>query len=368
MNSDSEAIDLADPLPGKRVFRVDSWTWVDITADPTKASDIPDLDTDAYMGLDQLALRDAFTDRDLPKLDDFGDHLLIVLHGLRDDDVETYEVDCFVTEDQLLTVHPIRSPGIDAVWAELEQSPNLAPPSTSELAAALADVLTRRLLAVVDAFDLRAEELIYRALDADPELLTDITEIRSDIAITRRVVHPQRETLDQLRRSKSPLINDAARRRFSDVFDVAIRTGYGLDTARSALSETLDAYRGAEAKRATEVNRVLTIYAATMLPLSLVAGFFGMNHPNLPGIGSDWGWVLVAGSMLAIAAVSLGVFVALGWIRRPSGRQAADTLGKGLVEAARTPVEVVVALTALPLRTIHRPARRSRQDPPDHGR
>ena len=345
-----------------RVLGSDSWRWVDITTDPNQAAALPDLDLDAYIGLDELAVRDAFTDRDLPKLDDFGDHLLIVLHGLRDDDIATYEVDCFVTEGQLLTVHPVRSPAIDAVWAELENSPNLAPASTSELAAALADVLTRRLLAVVDAFDMRAEDLIYRALDADPELLTDLTEIRSDIAITRRVVHPQRETLDQLRSSKSPLINDAARRRFSDVFDVAVRTGHGLDTARSALSETLDAYRGAEARRATEVNRVLTIYAAIMLPLSLIAGFFGMNHPNLPGINSDWGWLLVTGLMVAVAAVSLGVFVALGWIRRPSGRQAADTLGKGLVEAARTPVEVVVALTALPLRTIHRPTRRSRQE------
>lgn len=347
----------------ERTLSTQSWRWVDITADPSQAADIPNLDTDAYIGLDELALRDAFIDRDLPKLDDFGDHLLIVLHGLRDDDVETYEVDCFVTEHQLLTVHPTRSPAIDAVWAELEQSPKMAPATTSELAAALADILTRRLLAVVDAFDLRAEELIYRALEADPELLTDLTEIRSDIATTRRVVQPQRETLDQLRHSKSPLINDAARRRFSDVFDVAIRTGHGLDTARSTLSETLDAYRGAEARRATDVNRVLTIYAAIMLPLSLVAGFFGMNHPNLPGIDSNWGWLYVTGLMVAITAISLGVFIALGWIRRPSGRKAADTLGKGLIEAARTPVEVVVALTALPLRTIQRPMRRNRHEP-----
>jgi len=347
----------------KRTFNASSWRWIDVTADGTRACDLPDLEPEAYVGLDELALRDAFSDRDLPKLDDFGDHLLIVLHGLRGDDVETYEVDCFVTEHQLLTVHPVRSPGLDAVWAELESSPDLAPETTSELAAVIADVLTRRLLAVVDAFDLRAEELIYRALDADPELLSEITEIRSDIAITRRVVHPQRETLDQLRRSSSPLINDAARRRFADVFDAAIRTGLGLDTARTALSETLDAYRGAEARRATEVNRVLTIYAAIMLPLSLVAGFFGMNHPNLPGIDSDWGWLVVTGLMVAIAAVSLGVFVALGWIRRPSGRQAVGTLGKGLVEAARTPVEVVVALTSLPLRTVRRPTRRGHHEP-----
>ena len=75
-----------------------------------------------------------------------------------------------------------------------------------------------------------------------------------------------------LRHSTSDLVSDAGRRRFSDVFDVASRLAAGLDEARSALAETLDAYRGAEARQATEVTKVLTVYAAIMLPLSLIAG------------------------------------------------------------------------------------------------
>jgi len=358
------ASDLSEPTD--RTITTPHWKWTDITVDsPTSDEDLH-RHCASFPDFDELALRDAFTDHDLPKVDDFGDHLLVVLHGLRDDDVETYEVDCFVTPDQLLTVHRERSPATNAIWSQLEASPHLAPETTGELVASLADIMTRRLLAVADAFDQQGEELIARALDADPQLLTELTAIRSDIAITRRVVHPQREALDQLRRSTSVIVSDAARRRFSDVFDVAIRAGHGLEIARTTVSETLDAYRSAQAVRATDVNRVLTIYAAIMLPLTLVAGFFGMNHPNLPGINSNLGWLIVTSVMAAIAAVSLGVFVALGWIRRPSGRQAASTLGKGLIEAARTPVEAVVTLTALPLRTIKRPPRKAQRGGTEH--
>lgn len=90
-----------------------------------------------------------------------------------------------------------------------------------------------------------------------------------------------------------------------------------------------------------------------MLPLALVAGYFGMNFDNLPGLGTDWGWVAVTGGMVASAAVSLGVFIKLGWIRRSSGRKEGMTLGRALTEAARAPTQMVGAafeISTLPLR------------------
>lgn len=82
-----------------------------------------------------------------------------------------------------------------------------------------------------------------------------------------------------------------------------LRSNERLDAARSALAETVDAYRAAEARSATEVSKVLTIYAAVLLPLSLVVGFFGMNHSNLPTISSDWGWI--AGAVFAMPTMLL---------------------------------------------------------------
>ena len=149
------------------------------------------------------------------------------------------------------------------------------------------------------------------------------------------------------------LVSERGQRRFSDVFDVASRLADGLDEARSAIAETLDAYRGAEARQATEVSKVLTIYAAIMLPLGFIAGFFGMNFSNLPWTGKDWGWIVVTVLMIVVTVVSLGMFVSLGWVRRPSGRQAGREIGQGLVEATKTPVHIVGAvfeMSAMPVR------------------
>ena len=329
------------------------WDWVDVVVDSEDTASLDELT--ARLQLDALAVRDAVNDVDLAKVDDFGHHLLVVLHGLRGDRVETYELDCFLTDRYLVTVHVERSPAVDALWNEIEASERLATASVDELIGYLADVLTRRLLSVTATFDTRIDELVDQALEADSDFLEEMTAVRVDLAAVRRVVHPQREALDLLRRSQSPLVGNLGRRRLSDAFDVAMRAAHELDAARSALAETLDAYRGAEAREATNVTTVLTVYAAIMFPLTLIVGFFGMNFANLPGLRNESGWVIVTVVMAVIAVLSLGVFVALGWIRRPSGRRAGATLGRGLVEAAKAPAHVggaIYEVSTIPLRSI----------------
>ena len=329
------------------------WVWIDITAGPDDIDELADLAE--QLGLDALAVRDAVEDIDLPKVDDFGSFLLVVLHALDDERIETYELDCFLSERRLITIHDQRSPSIDALWDGVQGRPELTSGGPDEALARLADVATRRLVCVLDVFDDRNEELIQLALRADADFLLEITAVRADLAALRRAVHPQREVLDILRHSTSRVVSDAGRRRFSDVFDTALRASQGVDGARAALAETLDAYRGAEARQATEVTKVLTVYAAIMLPLSLVAGFFGMNFVDLPLIHRQAGWMIVTGFMALVAVLSLGVFVALGWTRRPSGRTAGALLGRGLVEAARAPAQLVGAvfeISTMPMRSV----------------
>lgn len=359
---DKPVVDVALPFDPQTQ---DGWVWIDIEAGAADVDELTEL-VDG-LGLDPLAVRDAVEDLDLPKVDDFGTTMLVVLHALGEHRIETYELDCFLTEHSLITIRGLHSPSVDALWDGVQQRPELATGGPDEVLARLADVVTRRLLSVIDVFDSRAEELIELALRADPRFLGEITAVRKDLAKLRRAMHPQREALDDLRRSASPLLTEGGRRRFSDVFDAASRASHGADGARAALSETLEAYRGAEAKQATEVTKVLTVYAAIMLPLSLVAGVFGMNFTNLPLINREAGWMIVAGVMAAIAFVSLGVFVSLGWTKRPSGRAAGALLGQGLAEAARAPAQLVGAvfeISTMPVRTAVT-GRRPAPMPPD---
>ena len=327
------------------------WAWIDVLAGEADLPELLELARPA--GLDLLAVRDAVLDVDMPKADDFGDHMLVVLHSLSAGALSTYEVDCFVTRTRLITIHPVKSETIDALWAQAQTRADLGRLSADELLAVLADLMTRSLLAVLEAFDDRVEELNGKALSADSTLLEDLTAVRTDLTGVRRVVHPLREALDVLRHSSSDLVSERGRRRFSDVFDVASRLADGLDEARAALAETLDAYRGAEARQATEVSKVLTVYAAILLPLGFIAGFFGMNFANLPWTDSDWGWIVVTVIMVVVALVSLGMFVSLGWVKRPSGRRAGRAIGQGLLEATKTPVHIVGAvfeMSAMPVR------------------
>lgn len=319
----------------------EGWLWIDIEADGAQGLDLEVIS--AQLELDGLAVRDAFEDHDLPKVNDFGSHLLVVLHGLRADTVGTYEVDCFLTSRRLVTIHQSSSRSIDALWDRFVQSPNLGICSIDIVLAQLADILTRRLHHVIEVFNDGIDELIAMALEANPQFLGELVAVRSDVSGIRRSVSPQREALDELRTSSSSLVSESGRRRFSDVFDVAERTAQGLENARTELAETLDAYRGAEARKATDVTKVLTIYAAIMLPLGLVVGFFGMNFVDLPGLGATWGWIAVSALMVTIAIGSLIVFASVGWIRRPSARQATTTLGRGLIEAARAPIHIGAA-------------------------
>lgn len=329
------------PFDGRLVAPDDGWIWLDVTI---KEGAEEAIEVAAALGLDELAVRDAVEDHDLPKVDDFADHLLVILHGLREDAVVTYELDCFITDKrQLITMHYGYSPSVEALWSMAPKHPELLTGTPGELLARLADISTRRFISVLDLFEDRAEDLVASALAADPSLIGEVTAVRADLRAVRKAIYPQREVLDVLRTTSSPLIGEPGRRRFADAFDVAQRATAGVESARVALVETVDAYRGAEAREATEVGRVLTVYAAIMLPLSLIAGFFGMNFEELPGTGNPGGWLWVTASMVALTVGSLVVFSRAGWIRPPAGR-ASRRVGRGLVDAAKRPVVLAGAL------------------------
>ncbi len=320
------------------------WMWIDVLIDGDDAyEDLSEVVTD--LGLDPLAVHDAVADLDAPKFDDFDDHLVVVLHGLVSGQVETYEIDCFLTQTTLVTVRSAPSRSIEALAKHLTQNADLAAGTADELLARLGDVLSRRFLGVVELLDERLDELTGMALAADPDFLEQLILIRGEAAKIRSVMRPQREVFDQLRTSSSLLLSKDGRRRCSDVYDVLERCVQEFEAARMAAADALGAYQGAEARKATEANKVLTVYAAVLLPLSLLAGIFGMNFDAIPGLRSDRGFVWLMVAMALIAAVSLSVFARIGWIRLPSTRDATRTIGQGLAEATRAPVQLVGVLT-----------------------
>ena len=100
------------------------WVWLDIQVGDEDSAEI--MAVAETLGLDVLAIRDAIEATDLPKVDDFGHHLLVVLHGLREDKIATDQLHCFLTDRHLLTVRRERSARLDALWSEVQIRAELA--------------------------------------------------------------------------------------------------------------------------------------------------------------------------------------------------------------------------------------------------
>ena len=145
------------------------WVWIDVTAGPDDLDELAVLAEE--LGLDALAVRDTVQDVDLPKVDDFGISVHVVLHALGKERIETFELGCFLSAGCLVTIRDQRSPSIDALWEGVRCRPELAGGGADEALARLADVATRRLVSVLDVFDDRNEELIELALRAAPGFL-----------------------------------------------------------------------------------------------------------------------------------------------------------------------------------------------------
>ncbi len=310
---EGQAAIAADDSPD---LQPEQWCWIDVELDATSDDEAFEAAL-AAVDLDSMAMSDAFNEVDLPKLDDFDDHLLVVLHGIADNDQPTLEIDCFLTRREIVTVRRHHSPALDEFARQIQRRPELTAGGPSEILARMSDVVLRRFLTVMDELDDRVDELTDMGLDAHPDFLEELTVVRRYVGELRHVLRPQRDVFDRLRRTQSHLVTDGGRRRFSDVFDIANRSVQELEGVRSALSETLGAYRGAEAREATEVTKVLTVYAAVVLPLSLIAGLFGMNFADVPGAGNPNGWWILLAAMGAMAGVSLLLFGIAGWIRLP---------------------------------------------------
>lgn len=355
------------------------WVWIDAVG----LDDRSIVELAGRLEITSLVLEDLLDFEQLPKVDDFGDQVFVVLHALteRDGRIDTAELDAVLTDGRLFTLRAEHTAGVDWLFEAAAQHPELVAGGTDVLLAHVAEASERRYLPLIEALEDRVEALGEEAVTARPHVPGDVQALRRDIVTVRKVLRPQRAAITALSTSTSALLGEDARRRFEDVGDLNAQVVESLSSARLLLSDALDAYRAAVAEKTGEVTRVLTVYAALVLPMSLVAGIYGMNVSHLPADEEPYALAIVLAVMGGIAACSWLAFVRMGFIGAPSLRTLPSAVGRGLVGVARTPVRTVSVLlpiastggkaivrtAAAPVRRTKapRPRRRDDDDPSD---
>jgi magnesium transporter len=195
--------------------------------------------------------------------------------------------------------------------------------STGRIRKMGADYLAYALIdTIVDNYFVILETLGEKVEDLEDELLQNPTEntmlaihsLKRDMIFLRRSVWPLREVTGFLERGESKLIHKTTRIYLRDIYDHTIQVIDNIETSRDILSGMLDIYLSTLSNRTNSVMKVLTIIATIFMPLTFIAGVYGMNFENMPELEWYWGYPLVMLMMTGIGVSMLFFFKRKKWL------------------------------------------------------
>lgn len=256
-----------------------------------------------------------------PKVDVFDAYLFLVVHGLKPDfpldRLDTLELDIFLGPNYVVTSHQsAQMPPLDALWSRLDLDERLTQRGADFLCYAILDELVDEFMPLLDQLDEQLDELGDYAVLGKPsqDLLVQVLALKHGIATLRRVTAPQREVLNRLSRDDISLIQPRHRIYYRDVYDHLARVHDLSDAIRDVATSTLETYLSATSNRLNEVMKALTIVSTIFLPLSFVAGVYGMNFDYMPELRWHFGYLAVWGLFIGIVLAMLGYFRHRGWL------------------------------------------------------
>jgi magnesium transporter len=272
------------------------------------------------LNLHPLVLEDILSTDQRPKLEDFGDYIYLVLKSLRygdeTDEIDARQISLIIGANYVLSFCEGNEDLFQPVALRIRNNLGRIRRSGADyLAYALMDLIVDNYFVILErlgeTIEFLEEELVSRPL---PATLQSIHKLKLDMIILRKSIWPLREVISKLQRRESPLIKEPTGIYLKDVYDHAIQVIETIETYRDMLSGMVDIYLSSMSNRLNEVMKVLTIIATIFIPLTWIAGVYGMNFKSMPELEWRYGYAVVMLSMVSIALVMLIFFKKKKWL------------------------------------------------------
>jgi magnesium transporter len=275
-----------------------------------------------------LAIEDVWNDLGLPKVEDYGEYVQIVVHAVREADRALSEVPLALSELDLLIGHNFlvthardeKLCAVTPVQSEIQRNGRLLKKGPAWVAHAVMDRMVDEYLPLIDRFDEQIESIEEKILDdearhakGDRDLIPRILRIKRALQLLRRTTIYQREILLRLARAEFDEIPRDLVPFYRDVYDHFARVTELVDSYRELVTSLLEAHLSMQSNRLNEVMKRLTIMSTIMLPLSVIAGIYGMNFEHMPELKWVWGYPFALALMSIVALAILGWFRAKKW-------------------------------------------------------
>jgi len=292
--------------------------WVDIYQEPRET--VEPLLREVF-SFHPLAIDDALDETHVPKVDDWGAYLYVVLHGVLNSAVQdgkelkTDEIDIFAGSRYIVTFQDFPIPALDRVWSAVQRDPRVLGRGAGHLLYRIIDETEVDYLELLDSIDenlSRIEDEIFA--NPEPTLLSEVFSLKRVLLRIRRGIAPQREVINKLARGDFLQFSPEDRMYFRDVYDHLVRLNDILESLRDLVGSALEIYLSVVSNRLNDVLKTLTIITTLFMPLTFIAGFFGMNFFQATDLFASWTGRI---SFVIVLAVMVGTPILMySWMRR----------------------------------------------------
>ena len=271
-------------------------------------------------GIHPLVQEDIVNTNQRPKVEDYDSYLFAIVKMLYEDreasEINAEQVSIIVTPKIVISFQERDGDVFSPVRERLRNGKGIIRQRGSDyLAYCLIDAIVDHYFLIMENLENRILPLEDQAVnDPTPQVMQSIHSLKSDLVFLRRSLWPLREMLARLEREQLTLIRPDTRRFLRDVYDHTIQIIEILESFQEIVSGLLDVYMSSISNRMNNVMKVLTIIATIFIPLTFIAGVYGMNFQHMPELAWRWGYPAVWGVMLLVIIGMVIFFKRKKWL------------------------------------------------------
>jgi magnesium transporter len=275
--------------------------------------------------LHPLAVEDMLLQHQRPKVETYGGEgsefmarLFIVTQALElhEGRLKLDQVSIFLGHNTVLTFQAGRSAEWDAIRQRLKvKGSRLRKHDASFLAYSLLDAIVDSCFPILETFSDRAEALEELILGRpQPDVVNQIHQFKRDLLLMRWAIWPLRELISYLQREAHECVSETTRIYLRDLYDHVVQIIDLIETYREVASDLIETYMSSVSNRMSETMKVLTLIGTIFIPLTFLAGVYGMNFHHFPELEQEWAYPAFWGVCISLALIMVWVFRRRHWL------------------------------------------------------